>query len=289
MRDKEEAKKDYIRQGANEVLFTTKDICRSCGISRAQLILLEEDGIIKPQKVNSSSGYRYYDMFTIAEIQQYRRLRELGLSKKEIIDYNTADTEESRREFMLRMKARLSFYQRGAEELSLQYDRNCRELFSYIWLPDVTCYTRVGHFENGSQMGPFAFNVHLDAVRAGLQLLPTEPLFGIREELFAQDAPSVTAKICIPVDPDIPKSADTTNVEVIPGGTALSLLYHGGHDKLGTMNEKYIKLFNEAKARGHKVIGNYRALGIVAPYRGMQIDPDNYVFRFAVMVDGEDT
>ena len=49
MQNKEEAKKQYIEQGASDTLFTTKDICRICGISRAQLILLEEDGILKPR------------------------------------------------------------------------------------------------------------------------------------------------------------------------------------------------------------------------------------------------
>ena len=285
MQDKEEAKKKYIEQGASDTVFTTKEICKVCGISRAQLLLLEADGIIKPWKVNEASGYRYYNFFTIAEIQQYQRLRELGLSKKEIITYNNSDTEQSPTEILNKMKTRLSFYQRGVEELSLRFERERRELFSYIWLPEVTCYTRVGNFENGSQVGPFAFNVHLDAVRAGLCLLPTEPLFAMRDELFAPDAPSVTAKICIPIDPDIPKDADTSDIEVIPGGQALSLLYYGDHNSLGRMNENYIKLVDEAKARGHRVTNSYRVLGIVAPYRGMQIDPKDYVFRFAVILD----
>ena len=128
MQNKEEAKKQYIEQGASDTLFTTKDICRICGILRAQLILLEEDGILKPRKVNEASGYRYYDFFNIAEIQQYQRLRELGLTKKEIAQYNTGDNEKFRQEILLGMKSRLSLYQRGVEELSLQFEKESHEL-----------------------------------------------------------------------------------------------------------------------------------------------------------------
>ena len=285
MQDKEEAKKKYIEQGANDTLFTTKDICRVCGISRAQLLLLEQDGIIKPRKVNASSGYRYYDFFTIAEIQQYQRMRELGLSKKEIITYNCDDTEQCRKEMLNRMKSRLSLYQRGVEELSLQFEKERRERFSYIYLPDVTCYTRIGQFESGEQIGSFAFNVHLDAVRAGLRLLPDEPLFSTRESPIELPADSITAKICIPIDHDIPDDADTSCVEVVPGGQALSLLYYGNHEKIKTMTENMIKLLDEARSRGHRIAGNTRTLGIVAPYRGMQIDPKDYVYRFAVIIE----
>ena len=285
MQDKEEAKKKYIEQGAADIVFTTKDICRICGISRAQLLLLEQDGIIKPRKVNDSSGYRYYDFFNIAEIQQYQRMRGLGLSKKEVIAYNSDNNEEHRKEILNRMKIRLSLYQRGIEELSLQFEKERRELFSYIYLPDITCYTRTGHFENGAQTGPFAFNVHLDAIRAGLRLLTDEPLFSTRESPIEQPSDSITAKICIPIDPAIPDGADTSCIEVIPGGHALWLLYYGSHDNLRTMTENMIKLLDEAKARGHKIAGNTRTLGIVAPYRGMQIDPKDYVFRFAVILE----
>ena len=285
MRDKEEAKKKYRDMGAEDISFTTKEICRICGVSRAQLLLLEEDGIIKPRKVNESSGYRYYDFFNIAEIQQYQRLRELGLTKKEIARYNTGDNEKFRQEVLLGMKTRLSLYQRGVEELSLQFDKSRQEQFSYIWLPDVTCYTRVGHFDNGAQLGPFAFNVHLDSVREGLRLLPTEPLFSIRESPVELSSDSITAKICIPVDPVIPDGADTSCVEVIPGGQALSLLYYGSHTQLRTTAANLIKLLDEAKARGHKIVGNPRILGILAPYRGMQIDPSEFVYRFAVIVE----
>ena len=285
MQNKEEAKKQYIEQGASDTLFTTKDICRICGISRAQLILLEEDGILKPRKVNEASGYRYYDFFNIAEIQQYQRLRELGLTKKEIAQYNTGDNEKFRQEVLLGMKSRLSLYQRGVEELSLQFEKESHELFSYIYIPDVTCYTRLAHFENGAQIGPYVFNTHLDAVRAGLRLLPTEPLFSTRESPIDHSSDSITTKICIPIDPVIPGGADTSCVEVVPGGQALSLLYYGNHDKLRTMTENMIKLLDEAKARGHKIAGNTRTLGIVATYRGMQIDPEDYVYRFAVIIE----
>ena len=37
--------------------------------------------------------------------------------------------------------------------------------------------------------------------------------------------------------------------------------------------------------RGHVPAGQLRGVGIVAPYVGMQINPRDYVFRFAIPVE----
>ena len=70
----------------NRKLFTIKEMCHACGVSRSTLIRLEEDGFLTPYRIDSHTGYRYYDLQNVTAVGQYQRLQESGLSRKEIAD-----------------------------------------------------------------------------------------------------------------------------------------------------------------------------------------------------------
>ena len=58
----------------NRALFSIKEMCEICGISRASLLRLEEDGFLLPYRVNPDTGYRYYDMQNVTAVGQYQRM-----------------------------------------------------------------------------------------------------------------------------------------------------------------------------------------------------------------------
>ena len=55
------------------VLFSMKEITNACGVSRSTLLRMEEDGFLKPYKIDPESGYRYYDLQNVAAVGQYQR------------------------------------------------------------------------------------------------------------------------------------------------------------------------------------------------------------------------
>ena len=71
----------------DEKLYTTREVAKICGISRATLLRMEEAGFDTPRKINPESGYRYYDAMNILKIQRYLSLTRLGLRQRDIKGY----------------------------------------------------------------------------------------------------------------------------------------------------------------------------------------------------------
>ena len=119
-------------------LFTISEVAKACGVSRTSLIRMEEDGFLKPYRIDPDTGYRYYDMQNVASVGQYQRLQELGISRKEIADiyYERVDTEK----FIEKQRARLSKMQNLLEEYEFRHDHSKDHMFSYLTLPEVVCF-----------------------------------------------------------------------------------------------------------------------------------------------------
>ena len=75
-----------MRYPEKRKLFTIKEISHACGVSRATLIRMEEDGFFRPYWIDPDTGYRYYDTQNVAAVGQDQRLHTIGLSRKEIAD-----------------------------------------------------------------------------------------------------------------------------------------------------------------------------------------------------------
>lgn len=69
-------------------LYKIGDVSKVCEISIKTLRFYEDEGLIKPVKVDIYSGYRYYDDDNILEIYRIRLLKNLGFSLKEIRDFD---------------------------------------------------------------------------------------------------------------------------------------------------------------------------------------------------------
>ena len=69
---------------------------------------------------------------------------------------------------------------------------------------------------------------------------------------------------------------------VLPGCRVLSALYYGDYNGL---DEAWLVLGREVKARGLTPADFPRALGIVAPYMGREIETRRYCSRLALPVE----
>ena len=285
MRQKDREIQDFYHQKLeSKKLFSIGQMKQASGFSRSTLVKLEEAGYLKPRKVSKSSGYRYYDAFNLGELAQYQNLRQMGFSAKEIIGYTSGEITPD--DMLAQIENRLQLLQRFADEFRMRLKKSNNYMFSIIHLSETTCYCRTMTASSPPEVAAFTFGVIHEAVFKGYRMLHGEPLFSIRHDtrtrpMGHEDAPYETT-VCVPLDPYNLKEPLEEGIRVIPGADALSLLYYGSHEDTDSMNRAQRMMWEEMEQRGLSSDGSMRALGLVVPYYGMQIEPEDYVFRFAI-------
>lgn len=282
--NEKEINRQYIEDTAlTPELFSIKQVREACGLSRSMLIKLEDAGFLTPVRVDTKTGYRWYDMLNIGKLEQYLLFRALGLSLKEIEDIYSDDAAAAE-ELLLSLANRFQLMQRCVEELSLRLGKIPNSNFSIVHLPRLTCLCGTDSFASMRDMERFAFNLHSTAVKRGYRLLPTEPIFTLREvtrtERGVEYAQSV--KICIAIDPAIPQGCPTDGVEVIPGCRALTMLFRGDFRSPEALGSARAAIWEELDRREWTADGPFRTLGIVAPYVDTRAEAEDFVMRFAI-------
>ena len=264
-------------------LFSIRQVCDACGISRAMLIKLENAGFLVPAQVNAKTGYRWYDLYNVSKLQQYQNLRSLGLSLKEIEAVYSPDSADAER-VLSTMKDRLQQLLRCIDELSLRLGRQENAIFSVMELPELTCLCGRGRFSSMREKERFTYGLHAEVAKRGLRLLPSEPIFTLREDTRDEHADEKPHEItvCIPIDPAFLQGRNTENVEVIPACHALSLLLRGDYRSPEMLSRAHTAIWAEMDRRGLTADGPLRTLGLLAPYVNIRIETSESVLRFAV-------
>ena len=67
-----------------EGTFSITALARTCGVSRATILRMENEGLLKPAYNDSENSYRYYDCKSVAEVMRILNYQRLGFTKKEI-------------------------------------------------------------------------------------------------------------------------------------------------------------------------------------------------------------
>ena len=262
-------------------LFQITEVAKACGVSRSTLMRMEEKGLLKPTYVSPDSGRRYYDNFSVSHILQIGKLRSMGLTNDEIIKYYSDGGKVS--DILPSLEARLSDLQRGVEEFRLRSSEGGGEIVSEMILPEVYCMVKrcTGLTIQDKYNEMFAF--YGECVKNGYEL-SDEPLFAIQERTDFMEGRIGTEpyafSVCVPV-----KDRTIKGVERLAACRVLSVLYYGDY---GHSDENWLKLGKELKARNLKPAGFPRALGIVAPYTGKEMDASRYCSRLVIPIeDGE--
>lgn len=124
------------------------------------------------------------------------------------------------------------------------------------------------------------YDFYSECVRKGC-ILSDEPLFTISDrqdywEGVIREAPYPYA-VCVPVRPETAPADAVT----LPECRALSVLYCGDYTGV---DEAWLTLGREAKARKLTPAAPPRILGIVAPYTGREIETRHYCSRIVLPV-----
>lgn len=260
-------------------LFQITEAAAACGISRSTLLRLEEKGMLTPAYTDPDSGRRYYDNHNVARILQIEKFKAMGINNKDIIEYFVRGGEAT--DMLKVLENRLHDLQRSVEELRLRSMEPPAVSVQIMTLPEVTCRIRWSMGLTTDDRYAEMYDFYSECVRMGCAL-SDEPLFAILDrkdylEGYVGDTPYPNA-VCVPVRNDkAPKDA-----LILPECKVLSVLYCGEYSGI---DEAWLTLGREVKARKLKPTAPPRVLGIVAPYTGREIDTRRYCSRLVLPIE----
>ncbi len=268
-----------MRYPEKRKLFTIKEISHACGVSRATLIRMEEDGFFRPNWIDPDTGYRYYDTQNVAAVGQYQRLHTIGLSRKEIADLYLEREDSDKLLEGLRQK--LNRLQRFLNDYELRHDKSKNFSVFYVSLPALTCYCTEINGSSFDESGMMAYLAHEKCVEAGYRLFGGEPLMTIYDDPRAcvdQLGAGSKFTMCVPV---IPESKDDPNLRFFPATEALAILGFGYYTVIARLWEI---LFEEVERRGLEPSGHARLIGLTAPYSGAHYDPEDFCYECVIPI-----
>ncbi|MBR1815335.1 MAG: MerR family transcriptional regulator [Lachnospiraceae bacterium] len=267
----------------NEKLYTIREAANICGISRATLLRMEESGFDTPRYINPESGFRYYDVMNILKIQRYLALKRLGISQKDILAYYNGTLDKQN--FLSEIRERLDIAQRCVDEFESSFTERESISYSYYTLPEMTCYTFPCPIRQIKKQVEYNYLEIKKMYDTGFKPYPSTPMFcvvpGFDSIYDGVDREPFESVICMSVCPDsIP---DESKVIHIKPRQAFSLLYHGDTDYVMENGGKM--LLEEMKKRKIKPAGPLYGINVVGIFFGHEIEPDDYVFRFAIPIE----
>lgn len=274
-------KKDFEING--EKLYSISEMAKISGLGRSTLLRLEEYGIDKPRYINSKNGYRYYDVVNVHNAMQYQMFQRLGLSVHEIASYynGTMNKEET----LDLLRDRLAIAQRTLDEFESRFTERGSLSFSHITIPAYNCFHFSCDIENPKDQIEYNYRKIQEMYEKGFRPYPTTPMFSVVPDFDSayegKNPKPFRSEICVTVfQEEVP---DPDSFIRFRSRNAFSLLYHGNDTEI--MNAGAEILYKEMKKRGIRSTGPVFGFCIVGPFFGTGIDPEDYLFRWAIPVD----
>ncbi len=258
--------------------FTVSELAHACGVSRKTLLRMEECGFLKPYRVNTDTGYRYYDAYNASSVGQYQLMQLLGLTRSQITDYYYDNID--RKEFLKTQKEKFSIMQRTLEELELRSDPTRNFSSSIIDVREICCYCDTTKISDYRDSEKFFYSTVEKCMIEGYTLLGLESLFGLSEYNFRKmTATPHNVTACVPiVSPDKKDS----HIVVFPKAKAFSMIAYGEYS---VIEKLCISFWEEFDKREFKAVGEARFEGIVAPYTGEHITSEQFCYRLLVPIE----
>lgn len=265
-------------------LFSVGQVTKSCDISRTTILRLESRGLLAPAFIDEKTGYRYYDILNITKILHIKLLLSLDMSYDDISEYY--DTGGISEKILKKLEDKMLIVKRAYDEMRLRMEGKPRINYEYITLPEYVCFQREYKGTTVDDKYNSMYNLFHEAVEKGYKPLATEPLIVIdkRKDYLEGECRNEAADYlcCIPLAPDsAPKEA-----VFYPSCRVFSCLFHGDYSQ--SPLERLSEFGKIIRRLGVKPAGYPRVLGIVAPYVGREIAPNNYISRYVVPVEEED-
>lgn len=243
--------------------LTINQLGKICNVSRAGILRMEQEGLLKPCKINEENGYRYYDNNNVVQLLNIQSLQKLGITHKEMQDCYASEDGYSK---MLEiLETRLSLMEAYMAEIKLRLDRNNHLRVSDFRFPETLCYCKmISGVTDISLVRPFYRDTFREAVAKGYQIdQRIQPFI----EMYAGDFLEGNFEnvkndylACIPV---IAKE-DDPNVTKKRGATTMSVLLYGG---ASDMKQAFTTLGDNLRRHGCEHVKYARILGIFSEFK----------------------
>ena len=261
-------------------LFTIREAAHACGVGRTTLLRMEESGFLTPYRIDEKTGYRYYDAQNIAQIGQYQLLQELDLTRSEITDiyYQNIDISE----FIKTQREKMNHIQRLLNILEMRITQSKSSKFSFIDLPEITCYCKAEANHTLESAETFAYVTHQQAIREGYHMLGQEPMFLLAKanspHAFDDNHSENEITVCLPV---VPTNTPDSNLQTFPKCHAFSFIGYGEYSILYDMFQRFRE---EIAIRRLDPIGPPRIITHVATYVGTHISQENFCYELVIPI-----
>lgn len=285
MRDEKKAIEEvYKNYDIRTDIFSIKQTSHATGLSRSMLLKLEEEGFLTPKHINQSSGYRYYDTFNIYKIMQYKRLRSMGFSQREIFDFYERGLTDAGN-IIENLEKKRQLIDQTIRLMSLRSDKGNQYSFSYYDFSEQVCLVTETDISTPLEGLATAYNLSVEAVARGFVPMATEEMFTIREDGRDKSfGERYHVRIYQPIEPPKSKDKNYDDIEIAPACHTFSIMVYGLTNE--NMNEAKDLFFSEVERRELKPTGEpMRMQGIVAAYTAMHIEESDYVIRMSLPVE----
>ena len=267
-------------------MYTIGEFSRISGLSIKALRLYHEKGILVPVRIDSESGYRYYDTHNVEQARIVVHLRDLGFGLNEIAEVLDETDEDVNV---------VEFFDKKKSEISAKIRNNLRIL------RDINLIIKS---EKESIMA--SQNTEFQVEEKELE---TMLIAGIRYkgkysdcgEYFSRIGRAFGPKICGKFfclfydgeyrenDADIEvccpirkgKEAEGISVRELPGGKSVCLIHKGPY---GNLSRSYEKIYAYVQEKGYTSKVPSREVYLKGPGMIFKGNPENYLTEIQMMV-----
>jgi DNA-binding transcriptional MerR regulator len=211
-------------------MLTIGDFARITHLSRKTLRRYHEAGLLEPEQVDASTGYRYYSVAQVPTAQVIRRFRELGMPVAEVRSVLLADVDQ-RGELiathLARLEGQLAATQEAVVSLRRLLSPSPPEL--EVQLRSEPARVVAGIEAEVDKADVLAWYAGAMAELTGLGLAETGPAGGLYDnELFTDDHGHVTAYLVV-AEPPV---AGRVTPVAIPDAELAVAVHRGPHDDI---------------------------------------------------------
>lgn len=260
-------------------LYTSGQMAELNGVSRKTLRLYQQKGVLEPKYVDESSGYRYYTIEQIAQLDLIQKLQAVGLTLQQIGELlkqkDVGALEQCMREQTASLDAQIEQL-RLARDTALRLEESCNVVqckppcnqLTVEWMPrkrllrfDIDKYD-YDDFENWQSDGSYHWEMALRSVKKrigelGLPMALFHNVGCLAEKASLEQGRFVISGACVHIDDSF--SHDGCQYRILPAGLYITAYCDGSRDTPSFSQEAALvrRMLEEIRRSGWEIAGDY--------------------------------
>ena len=264
-----------------------QEFSRLCGVTVRTLRHYEQIGLLIPKEKDVWTGYRYYHISQMQDMENIKKLKELGYTLEEILDFFASGNlnpgiESLERKIALCEQELASLQQRHTTLLNILNSTNSiinMEKISIQSLPEIIVASHRTIIPSYNALGTLCVEViGPEMVRLGCKCPQPGYCFTIEHNEYRPT--NIDIEYCEQVE-ELCTDSSIIKFKVLPEvPKAVCMKHHGAYENL---HQSYVEVFQYIEQQGLKVAGPPRANYIDGIWN--QEDPKNWLTLIQVPVE----